>query len=119
MTRPSVSRIAKRAAKFDPPPEADAFVQPPSGMLSEQVDLIDYRLVMGLTHPEGSPILITVWDGERFRRFLPDQASRWADDLEATPQADELKPVIDALRMLVRRVGEVVTASIIRQETVH
>jgi hypothetical protein len=115
VTRSSVSRIAKRAEKFDPPP----FTMPTPGLLSEQIDLIDYRLVMGLTHPEGSPILVTVWDGERFRRFLPEQASEWADQLEATPQADELRPAIDALRLLVKRVGEIVTASIMRQETVH
>jgi hypothetical protein len=115
MTKSSVSRIAKRAAKFEPPP----FRMPPEGMLSEQVDLVPYGLVLGLIHPEGAPILIAVWNGEGFRYLLPDQATQWADDLVAAGQAVPLAPVIEAIRTLVKRVGEIVTEAILRRETAH
>jgi hypothetical protein len=115
MTRSSVSRIGKRAAKFDPPP----FRRPPEGMLSDQIDLVPYGLALGLIHPEGSPILIAVWNGEGYRYLLPDQATQWADDLVAAGQAVPLAPVIEAIRTLVKRVGEIVTAAILRQEAVH
>jgi hypothetical protein len=115
MTKSSVSRIAKRAAKYDAPP----FRMPPEGMLSEQVDLVPYGLVLGLIHPEGAPILIAVWNGEGFRYLLPDQATQWADDLVAAGQAVPLAPVIEAIRTLVKRVGEIVTEAILRRETAH
>lgn len=110
MTRASHQRIAKRAAKFVPPP---------AGMLSEQVDLDAYGLTLGLVHPEGSPLMIAVWNGQRLQRLLPEQATVWADELVAAGQAVPLAPVISALRGLVKRVGEIVTASIMRQEAVH
>lgn len=110
MTRASYQRIAKRAAKFDPPP----FRMPPAGMLSEQIDLQDLGLVLGLVHPEGSPLMIAAWDGQRMRRLLPEQASQWADELVAEGHALSLAPVIESIRKLVRRVGEIVTASIMQ-----
>jgi hypothetical protein len=115
MTRASHARIAARAAKFDPPD----FVMPPVGMISEQIDLVPYRLVLGLVHPEAAPICVAVWNGERWSMLLPEQASQWADELVAAGQMVALAPVIDALRKLVRRVGEIVTEAIMRQETVH
>lgn len=107
MTRASHARIARRA-------EAHEFPMPPAGMLSEQADLQAYELVLGLVHPEGSPLMVAVWDGETMRRLLPEQASAWADALVADGQAVPLAPVIEAIRMKVRRVGEIVTASIMQ-----
>lgn len=116
MTRAShqriAKRIAKRAAKFDDPP---AFVKPPPGMLSEQVDLDDFRLVLGLIHPEGSPLMVAAWDGQNLRRLLPEQASRWADELAADANAEALAPAIEAIRAKVRRVGDIVSAAIMRE----
>lgn len=109
MTQASPARIAARAAKFDPP----VFAMPPAGMLSEQVDLIDFGLVLGLIHPEGSPILIAAWDGQRFRRLLPEQAAKWADEITLTPG---LGPVITALRALVKRAGDIAVASLMVTE---
>lgn len=114
MTKSSAARIATRAAKFDPP----EFHQAQLGMLSERIDLDAYELTLGLIHPEGSPILIAVWDGQGLKRLLPEDASRWADELIAAGQMVALAPVIEAIRKLVRKVGEIVTASIMR-ETVH
>lgn len=114
MTRASAQRIARRTATYEP-----VFTLPPEGMLSEQIDLEPYSLALGLVHPEGSPLMIAVWDGERMRRLLPEHASAWADELIAEGQAVPLAPVIEAIRKLVRRVGEIVTASIMRQEAVH
>jgi len=110
MTRASFDRIARRAAAH----EAPAFVMPPPGMLSEQTDLVEYELVLGLLHPDDMPLMIAVWDGQRMRRLLPEQASSWADGLVEAGQAEALAPVIDAIRAKVRRVGEIVTASIMR-----
>lgn len=110
MTRASAQRTAKRAARFDPPP----FVRPPEGMLSERIDLDEFGLTLGLIHPEGSPMLIVAWNGERFTKMLPDQASAWADELIAAGQAVPLAPVIEAVRRLVKRVGEIVSAAIMR-----
>jgi len=115
MTKASVSRIAKRAAKFDPPP----FVMPPERMLSEQIDLQPYGLVLGLVHPEGSPMLVVAWNGERFTKLLPEQASQWADELVSAGEAVSLAPVIAAIRKLVKRVGEIVSEAIMREASVH
>lgn len=93
------------------------FPLPPDGMLSERIDLIPYGLVLGLVHPEGSPMLVVAWDGEKFKRMLPEQASQWADDLIAAGHAVTLAPVIEAVRKLVRRVGEIITESIMRQSS--
>jgi hypothetical protein len=113
MTRASYQRIAARAAKHE-------FRMPPPGMLSEQIDLSDpFGLVLGLIHPEGLPMLVVAWDGENFRRLLPDQASTWADELVAAGQAVPLAPVIEAIRKQVKRVGEIVSAAIMREATVH
>lgn len=111
MTRASHQRIAARAARH----EASVFAMPPPGMLSEQIDLVDYELVLGLIHPEGSPMLVMIWDGKRFRRLLPDQVERYAAELEAGGHAAEYAPVIAAMRKLVRRVGEIVSAAIMRR----
>lgn len=111
MTRASYQRIAKRAAKFDPPP----FRMPPAGMLSEQVDLQAFGLVLGLIHPEGAPLMVAAWNGERLTRLMPEQASKWADELVASGQAAPLAPVIEAIRTLVKRVGEIASAAIMRQ----
>lgn len=111
MTRSSAQRIARRT---DCPVVTPTFAMPPAGMLSEQVDLQVYGLVLGLVHPEGSPLMVAVWDGHRMRRLLPEQASKWADELIAEGQAVPLAPVIEAIRAKVRRVGEIVTASIMR-----
>jgi hypothetical protein len=113
MTRASHQRIAKRAASHEPQP----FAMPPSGMLSEQIDLVEFNLVLGLIHPEGSPLLIVAWDGERFRRMLPEQASQLADDLIDAGYGEAMTPAIEAIRSLVRRVGEIVTAAIMRRES--
>lgn len=116
MTRASSQRIAKRAAAH----EAPAFVMPPPGMLSEQTDLSDpFGLVLGLIHPEGSPMMVVAWDGERWRKLLPEQASQWADELTAAGHGEALAPVIEAIRALVRKVGEIVSAAIMREATVH
>lgn len=111
MTRASPSRIARRAE----------FTMPPPGMLSEQIDLEPYGLVLGLIHPEGSPMLVAVWTGQGFKRLMLDQASAWADELIAAGQAVPLAPVIEAIRKLVRRAGDIISETIMRQaaETVH
>lgn len=128
MTKSSAARIAARAVRCDEPivlhgqrvPVVDqAFRLPVDGQLSERIDLIPYELVLGLIHPEGSPILVAVWNGHGFKMLLPEEASRWADELIAAGQAVPLAPVIAAIRKLVRRVGEIVTASIMGAETVH
>jgi len=112
MTRASYQRIARKAAAHEPQP----FAMPPVGMMSEQVDLSDpFGVVLGLVHPEGSPLLVVAWDGERFRRMLPEQAADWADQLVAAGYARELEPVISAIRALVRKVGEIIAASIMRR----
>lgn len=110
MTRSSVQRIARRAAKFDDP----VFQLPPAGMLSEQVNLEAYGLCLGLVHPEGSPLMVAVWTAEGLKRLLPEQASQWADELIAAGHAVDLAPVIEAIRTKVRRVGEIVAASIMQ-----
>lgn len=108
MTRSSTARIARRA-------EAHEFRMPPPGMLSEQVDLVGYGLVLGLVHPEGAPLMVAVWDGQGLRRLLPEQATQWADELISAGQAVPLAPVIEALRKLVKRIGDIVTETIMRQ----
>ena len=112
MTRSSAQRVAKRAAKFDPPPP---FAMPPAGMLSEQVDLEPYGLAIGLVHPEGAPLMVAVWNGERLTRLLPEQASRWADELIAAGHAVDLAPVIEAIRAKVKRIGDLVGEAIMRE----
>lgn len=87
---------------------------PPPGMLSEQIDLQPFGLVLGLIHPEGSPLLVCAWNGEGLKRMVPDEASTWADELVASGHAVPLAPVIGAIRKLVRRAGEIVTASIMQ-----
>lgn len=110
MTRASYERIARRAEAH----EAKAFAPPPAGMLSEQIDLDAYELTLGLIHPDDSPLMVAVWDGERLRRLMPEHASAWADELIAAGQAVPLAPVIEGVRKLVRRVGEIITASIMQ-----
>jgi hypothetical protein len=113
MTRASYNRIARRA-------EAHEFRMPPAGMLSEQVDLQAYELVLGLIHPEGSPLLVAAWNGKGLTRLLPEQASKWADELIAAGHAVPLAPVIEAIRKLVNRAGEIAVKAVMRQaETVH
>jgi hypothetical protein len=107
MTRASAARIVARAA-------AHEFRGPPPGMLSEQVDLEPYGLALGLIHPDDCPLMIAVWDGRGLRRLLPEQASQWADELVAAGQAVALAPVIEAIRKLARRVGEIVTAAVMQ-----
>lgn len=109
LTRASHARIAARAAKHE-------FIRPPAGMLSEEVDLGEpFGLVLGLIHPEGSPMLVVAWNGQRLTRMLPEEASAWADDLIAAGQAVPLAPVIAAIRKLVKRVGDIVSETIMRQ----
>lgn len=112
MTRASHARIAARAAKFDPPP----FRLPPEGMISERIDLIDFELVLGLIHPEGSPMLVVAWDGKTMRRLLAEQATTWADEIALMP---ELAPVTAAIRKLVRRMGEIASEAIMRNMAVE
>lgn len=111
MTRASRQRIAKRTT---PPP----FRLPPAGMMSEQVDLEPYGLCLGLVHPEGAPLMVAVWNGERLSRLLPEQASQWADELIAAGQAAPLAPVIEAIRKLVKRAEDIAMASLMRTEGV-
>lgn len=115
MTQASAARTERRlnGQHTAPPIEGRAFPMPPQGMMSEQVNLIDFGLVLGLVHPEGSPILIVVWDGERFRRLLPDQANTWATEIALTPG---LGPVLEAIRKLVKRAGDIAVASLMRTE---
>lgn len=111
MTRASHQRIAKRAERHE-------FRLPPAGMLSEQVDLPAFELALGLIHPEGAPLMVAAWNGKGLTRLLPEQASQWADELVAAGQAVPLAPVIDAIRKLVNRAGEIAVASVMR-ESVH
>lgn len=115
MTQASPARIDRRlnGHHAEPPIEGRAFPLPPAGMMSEQIDLPDYRLSLGLIHPEGSPILIVAWDGERFRRMLPDMAQQWLDEIVLTPG---LAPVIEAIRKLVKRAGDIAVASLMVTE---
>jgi hypothetical protein len=115
MTQASTARVERHlnGQHLSPIIEGKAFVMPPAGMLSEQVNLTDYGLVLGLIHPEGSPILICAWDGRAMTRLLPDAAARWADEIALTPG---LKPVIDAIRGLVKRAGDIAVASLMRTE---
>jgi hypothetical protein len=115
MTRSSTQRIAKRAAKFDPP----VFRFPPPGALSEPIELEAYGLVLGLQHPDDCPLMVVAWNGQGFKRMLPEEASALADSLVADGQAVPLAPVIGALRKLVKRVGDIVSESIMRQMEVE
>lgn len=108
MTRASHARIATRAAKHE-------FRPPPEGMLSERIDLDAFHLTLGLVHPEGAPMMIAVWNGERMQYLLPEQAMAWADELVKAGQAVQLAPVVEAIRKLVKRVGEIVSATVMRQ----
>ena len=110
MTRSSTQRIAMRASKFDPP----VFTLPPLGLMSEQVDLPAYELSLGLIQPEGSPILIAVWSPAGLSKLMPEQASQWADELIAAGQAVPCAPVIEAIRKLVRRAGEIAVEAVMR-----
>jgi hypothetical protein len=112
MTQASAFRVERRlnGQHQEPPIEGRAFAMPPEGMMLEQVNLIDFGLVLGLVHPEGSPILVVAWDGKQFRRLLPEQASNWADEIALTPG---LAPVITAIRALVKRAGDLALASLI------
>lgn len=113
MTRASYERIARRANGHEALPPL-AHKRPVDGMLSEQVDLDAYGLTLGLVHPEGAPLMVAVWDGKGLRKLLPEQATQWADELVAAGQAVPLAPVISALRHLTKRIGEIITASIMR-----
>ena len=84
-------------------------------MIAEQIDLPAFELVLGIVHPEDSPMLIVAWNGKGFQRMLPEQASQWADDLVASGHAVQLAPVIEAIRKLVRRVGDIVSEAIVRK----
>lgn len=110
MTQASASRVERRlnGHHIEPVIEGRAFPMPPAGMMSEAVNLIEFGLVLGLVHPEGSPIMVVAWDGTCFRRLLPDQASKWADEIALTPG---LGPVIEAIRKLVKRAGDIAVAS--------
>jgi hypothetical protein len=85
------------------------FVLPPKGMLSERVDLLAHRLVLGLQHRDGEGIRICSWDGETWRHMTCEAALKLAEhmELQAAPVAAELRPVSEALRNLVNRVGEI------------
>lgn len=110
MTRASYQRIARRAEAREP----KGFRRPPAGMLSEQIDLDGYGLTLGLLHPDDCPLMVAAWNGERVTLLLPEQATQWADELIAAGQAVPLTPVIEAIRKLVRRIGDIVTASIMQ-----
>jgi hypothetical protein len=84
-------------------------------MLSEQINLPDHRLVLGLMHREGDGIRIFTWDGQHWRHLTVEAARAYADYLDANPYAEALKPVSDALRTLADRVSEIGTNAMMRR----
>lgn len=83
------------------------FPLPPTGMLSEQIDLPDHNLSLGLLHIDGAGIRVCAWDGERLRHMAPAAARRYAADLDTGAYAAAFAPVVDALTSLCERVEEI------------
>lgn len=83
------------------------FTRPPEGMLSEQIDLPDHNLSLGLLHIDGAGIRVCAWDGSAMRHMAPAAARRWAADLDTGPFASAFTPVVDALTNLCERVEEI------------
>jgi hypothetical protein len=78
----------------------------PDNMLSEQVILPEHRMALGLIHMNGGGLRVCIWDGAKLRHMAPARARRWAAELEE--DHDEVfAPVIEALRSLCDRVGEI------------
>lgn len=104
MTKASASRKVRNAVKVDAP----TFAMPPPGMMSEQVDLPEYHIVLGLLHPEDSPLLVCVWNGKELKKLLPEDAAHMANDLALTPG---LAPAVAAIRAMVKRAGDIALRS--------
>lgn len=83
------------------------FTPPPPGMLSEQIDLPDHQMSLGLMHIDGAGIRIMTWDGERMRHQSVAAARRFASDLAEGPYSAVYQPVIDAVEKLLERVDEI------------
>lgn len=90
------------------------FTPPPAGMLSEQIDLPDHEMSLGLMHMEGAGLRVCVWDGETMRHMAHMKARRWAMELEDGPFGAAFKPVAEALRNLSER-AESILASVAAQ----
>jgi hypothetical protein len=91
------------------------FTAPPAGMLSDQIDLPDHHLSLGLVHTEDQGLLIAAWDGARWRHLTADAAIRYAQQLEGDHQAAAFLPVTDALRALVDKISEIETSTMMRR----
>lgn len=91
------------------------FTAPPVGMLSEQIDLPDHQLTLGLMHPEGQALRIVAWDGERWRHLSEGAAIKWARELEADRYAASFAQVSDGLRALASKVNEIGTATMFKR----
>lgn len=83
------------------------FTPPPEGILSEQIDLPDHQMSLGLMHIDGAGIRIMTWDGERMRHQSVAAARRFASDLSEGPCSAVYQPVIDAVEKLLERVDEI------------
>lgn len=91
------------------------FTLPPAGMLSEQIDLPDHRLSLGLMHRDGEGVRVFTWDGERLRHLTADAAQAYADFIDENPHAAVLKPVSDALRVLAGKINDLESAAMFRR----
>lgn len=90
------------------------FTPPPAGMLSEQIDLPDHEMTLGLIHG-GEGLRIVVWDGHLFRHLTEDAAIKYAQEIESWGHAMLLAPASDALRTLAAKVNEIETAAMFRR----
>ena len=91
------------------------FIAPPAGTLSDQIDLTEHRLTLGLMHPESSTLRIVAWDGQVFRNLTEDAAVKWAQQIESEAYAKVLAPVSDALRTLAAGANEIETSGMFKR----
>jgi len=80
-----------------------AYAPPPPGMLSEQIDLPEHGMALGLLHLAGAGLRVCVWDGGQMRHMSPARASRWSAELAEGPFGASFAPVSAALETLSNR----------------
>lgn len=86
---------------------AHAFTPPPPGQLSEQIDLPDHMLSLGIIHMDGAGLRVCVWDGHTMRHMAAARARRWAHELVDGEFGAAFQPVADGLRKLCDKVEEI------------
>lgn len=83
------------------------YTPPPAGQLSEQIDLPDHEMSLGLIHMEGAGIRVCTWDGQVLRHMSPARARRWSVELLEGPFGSAFAPVAQALQRLTDKAEEI------------